>query len=333
MQSILAELGAIADVPENTDEERLKHRFLIATGIVMSSGGLLWGGVATVLNLHMQSAIPFGYVLITAVNFALLSRTKNFALARSIQIFVSILLPFLFQWSLGGLVPSGATMLWSMLCLSAAQSFDERTHSLRWLVFFVLLTFVSLIIELQIPAPVHLFEDQELLRLPLYLFTMNFLAVSLAIFALISIFMQLRQKMEMELVQRNEELAQFQSALVQSEKMAAIGELVAGVAHELNTPLGAIRASNDNLDRSISIILSGLPELNETGNEAELSGLTDMLRGIEGANIALTTREERSLRKTLARELQAHGFDDHLEKAAQMVEIGVSNLKHGHLPV
>ncbi|WP_319545927.1 sensor histidine kinase [Ruegeria conchae] len=333
MKSLLADLGAIADAPENTDEERLKHRFLIATGVVMSGGGLLWGVVATVLNLHMQSAIPFGYVLITAINFAFLARTKNFALARNIQIFVSILLPFLFQWMLGGLVASGATMLWSMLCLSAAQSFDERTHSFRWLIFFVLLTFVSLYIEFQIPPPLDLFENEALLKLPLYLFTMNFLAVSLAIFALISIFMQLRQRMEVELVQRNKELAQSQNALVQSEKMAAIGELVAGVAHELNTPLGAIRASNDNLDRSISIILSGLPELNETGNEAELSGLTDMLRGIAAVNVELTTREERSLRNTLASELQEHGFNDSQEKAAQLVELGVLTLGTEHLPV
>ena len=61
-------------------------------------------------------------------------------------------------------------------------------------------------------------------------------------------------EMNANLVRANEELQTTletlhgaQDSLVQSEKLAALGQLIAGIAHELNTPLGAIVSSNQSL--------------------------------------------------------------------------------------
>ena len=53
-----------------------------------------------------------------------------------------------------------------------------------------------------------------------------------------------------ELIQTLEKLHQFQRQIIQNEKMASLGDMVAGVAHEVNTPIGlGITASTLMLDR------------------------------------------------------------------------------------
>ena len=59
-----------------------------------------------------------------------------------------------------------------------------------------------------------------------------------------------------ELQESNETLKNMQSQLLQQEKMAAIGQLAAGVAHEINNPIGFIHSNLGTLKRYVEKIMS-----------------------------------------------------------------------------
>jgi len=54
-----------------------------------------------------------------------------------------------------------------------------------------------------------------------------------------------------DLERTNRHLLETQSQLVQSEKMASLGMLVAGIAHEINTPIGAVNSMHNTLVRAM----------------------------------------------------------------------------------
>ncbi|MCU0444099.1 MAG: SpoIIE family protein phosphatase [Microscillaceae bacterium] len=131
----------LADYPPD-----FKYAYIIFTAF-MCSGGLVWGILACFFAYYQIAVIPFGYVLFSLFNFAYLLHYQNFRLARFLQVFASILLPFLFQWLLGGYIATGAVMLWSFLTLTALLTFYRTREVVVWLVLFLSLLAITFWID------------------------------------------------------------------------------------------------------------------------------------------------------------------------------------------
>ncbi|MBF0473417.1 MAG: PAS domain S-box protein [Nitrospirae bacterium] len=72
-----------------------------------------------------------------------------------------------------------------------------------------------------------------------------------------------------ELSETNDELQKSQERLVQSEKMASLGQLVAGVAHEINTPIGIAITSASRLVTLTNLIQAAIDNKNMKKSEFE----------------------------------------------------------------
>lgn len=245
--SSISSLLTIADTPNNTEAEKRQHSFLIYMGILMSTGGLLWGLICLYHGTYIASLVPFSYILLTVVNFIYLNHSKNFRVSQNMQIIISLLLPFFFQFFLGGFIASGGTVLWSVIAVFGSFTLGDKRKSLTWLFLFMLLmVFSGLVDSYTKPFDVGLPESYII-----SFFVFNFVTVIGIIFSLYYYFVSSEEKARLELYESLEKLEQAQKTLIESEKMASLGSLVSGIAHEINTPLGVALSGISQIDHEV----------------------------------------------------------------------------------
>ncbi len=127
------------------------------------------------------------------------------------------------------------------------------------------------------------------------------------------------------------ELEESQQQLIQSEKMAALGQLVASIAHEVNTPLGAIQASVGNAENGYKAFIGSIDGLVETTSTEEKAFFIQLISNAK-VEASLTTREERKIRRDIVELLEVTGIEGADEIAEILAEMNVLDILPSLLP-
>ncbi|MHC4656569.1 MAG: sensor histidine kinase, partial [Planctomycetota bacterium] len=124
-----------------------------------------------------------------------------------------------------------------------------------------------------------------------------------------------------KLEEANRELKEMQGQLVQSEKMASIGQLAAGVAHEMNTPVGFVASNFQTLENYVSKFKSLVEMYDELIGGIEVSEKAQLL---DKANAISQSRDDMKIDFVLE-DIQGL-FDDSKEGLSRVTNI-IQNLR------
>ncbi|HRP69848.1 MAG TPA: histidine kinase, partial [Turneriella sp.] len=79
--------------------------------------------------------------------------------------------------------------------------------------------------------------------------------------------------LEEKVKERTSELSNAQAQLIQQEKMASLGVMVAGIAHEINTPTSVVSGAAENLNKNLQLIIAEIVD-----NRIESEAMRALLR-------------------------------------------------------
>jgi len=129
---------------------------------------------------------------------------------------------------------------------------------------------------------------------------------------------KLNETLEARVEERTEELRRTQAQLVQSEKMRSLGQLVAGVAHELNNPIGFVHANLQLLHEYIDKLDASDPRTRERAREAIAKLLARSREGTE--RVKQIVQDLRTFSRMDQAELQEVDLNQEIERTLGLAE-------------
>ena len=245
-------LARIGVLPSDSEELRLRKEVLTLSSVLMASLACVWVGTYAALGLWLPAAIPFVYQIASAASIYTFARTRRYLLFRRSQLWMTLLLPFALQWSLGGFATSSAVALWAFAAPIGALLFVGARQAVPWFAAFAALVCVSVALDPALAAP----DLPD--ALVLAFFGLNVLGVTTTAYLLLQYFVRARER----------EQARSEALL--------LNVLPASVAERLKNEEGVIADAHDDVTVLFADIV-GFTQLAERLTPPEVVALLDRM--------------------------------------------------------
>ncbi len=129
-----------------------------------------------------------------------------------------------------------------------------------------------------------------------------------------------------------DELKSTTSQLIQTEKFVSIGQLAAGVAHEVNNPLGAIGSSNSTIQIAFKHIIDNICQESAIFQKHR-SDITEIIESLENSKLPPSSAKLRKVKYAIISQLQEYENIDACIVADLMVSTGLYENYTKYIPL
>jgi signal transduction histidine kinase len=242
-------LGAFfAYDPKDTEDVRLEKvaAFLVSGSCTLA--GIIWTAMYyAIFGWGFTTMLPACFVVIVGGVMIISHFIRNHQYTIYTQIICIIYIPSLIQWNIGGLFDSGFVLAWAFVGPICALMFFSIKQSIPWFLLFVVNLAITIIFNDFFASRGQIVTE----NIRSFFFIMNLGFASTVVFVFASYYVNAavkEQKKSSKLLEAN---LQQEIILRESEKLATLGKLSAGVAHELNNPAASMQRGTEQLRDAI----------------------------------------------------------------------------------
>ncbi|MGD8322547.1 MAG: ATP-binding protein [Gemmatimonadota bacterium] len=325
--------------PDDTSEVASSRALALVVALSCGACGIIWSVLyAAIFGPGPVMALPLLFVVVVGGALAVSAIKRDHHPLIYAQIACITWIPALIQWTIGSTAASGLVIAWSFLGPIGALVFLSFRQALAWMGVFVFIVLVSTLFQpalLGAPLPVGPGYQSAF-------FAMNVGAAAIVVFIAAAWFVKtiqrelsLRLAANQALAESHRQLMASQQVLVQSEKMAALGRVSAGMAHELNNPVAAVQRGASQLREALAELgrasySLGLTHL-QAGQIERINELEDEAENRIRSPVDLDALERMDREATIQDWLDANGLAAVGVHAAALADLGIDTDALGEL--